>query len=74
MSYYWDCNEEIEFKTIGGRMYLYVIHRDHTHNGICPHAHVLDMSSLSIEKAYVEKEMNRYCGMAHRNGKVIPYK
>ena len=73
MSYYWNNNEEVEFKHINGRLCLLVIHRDHSHNGMKPHAHILDLSSLSLDKAYVEKEMNTYCGMAHNSGEIIPY-
>ena len=56
-----------------GRMYLWAIHRNHSHNGMCPHAHVLDVSNFTIGQAEIEKEMNKYCGMVKDKGKVIPY-
>lgn len=73
MSYFWNNNEEVEFKNMGGHLYLYVIHRDHSHNGMRPHAHVLDLSSLPLGESDVERDMNRYCGKAKDEGEVIPY-
>ena len=73
MGYFWDNNEEVEFKRLNGKLYLYVIHRNHPHNGMQPHAHILDLSSLSLDEAYVQRNMNTYCGMAKDSGEVIPY-
>lgn len=72
--YFWDANEEVEFKWEYGRLYLYVIHRDHSHDGMKPHVHILDLSSLSLEESDVEKKMNTYVGMAKKNGEVRPYR
>ena len=46
MAYFWDVNEKCEFKRLNGRLYLYVIHTDHPHNGYKPHVHILDLSDL----------------------------
>lgn len=73
MAYFFNANEEIEFKRINGRLLLYVIHRDHAHRGMKPHAHVLDISELKIGQTEVEREINQYCGMAKEVGQVIPY-
>ena len=71
---YFDNNEEAEFHREGGRLYLYVIHRNHSHNGMCPHAHILDLTSLRIEQTECERDLNYYMGQAHKYGKVIPYR
>lgn len=73
MGYFWDSNEEVEFKRLDGRLYLYVIHRDHPHNGMCPHVHILDLTDLKIGQAEVERDMNTYCGMAKNIGRVEAY-
>lgn len=73
MGYYWNNNEEVEFKHQDGRLYLWVIHRDHSHNGMCPHVHILDLSGLSLGQTEVERDMNYYCGKAHREGRVERY-
>lgn len=74
MSYFFDSNEEVEFKRIDGILYLYVIHRNHQHQGMQPHAHILNLSSLSLDEAFVRKDLNIYCGKAKDEGEVIPYK
>ena len=66
MAYFWDVNEKCEFKRLNGRLYLYVIHTDHPHNGYKPHVHILDLSDLKIGEAEVERDMNKYCGMAKK--------
>lgn len=71
--YFWDANEEVEFKREGGRLYLWVIHRNHSHNGMMPHVHILDISSLSLGASEVEREMNKYCHMAKECGRVESY-
>lgn len=73
MSYFWDCNEQCEFKRLNGRLYLWVIHTNHSHNGMKPHVHILDLTALSIGQAEVEKDMNTYCGMAKNIGRVEAY-
>lgn len=73
MAYFFDCNEEIEFKILNGRLYLWVIHRDHFHNGMKPHAHILDLTSLSLGETEVKKDLNKYCGLAKESGNVEPY-
>ena len=73
MSYFWDNNEEVEFKELNGRLYLWVIHRDHAHDGKKPHVHILDLSAMSIGQAAVERDMNTYCGIAKNNGRVEEY-
>ena len=72
--YFWNANEEVEFKYEYGRLYLWVIHRDHAHNGLKPHVHILDLSSLSLGQTEVEREMNTYCGMAKERGRVEYYR
>jgi len=71
--YFWNANEEVEWYRQGGRLYLRVIHRNHPHNGMMPHAHILDLTALSVGEAEVERDMNRYCGMAEESGHVEPY-
>ncbi len=73
MSYFLNVNEECEFKHINGRLYLWVIHRDHSHDGKKPHVHILDLSGLSIGQTEAERDMNRYCGMAKNMGRVEQY-
>ena len=73
MAYFWNVNEKCEFKRLNGRLYLYVIHTDHPHNGYKPHVHILDLSDLKIGEAEVERDMNKYCGMAKKFGRVEPY-
>ena len=73
MSYFWDVNDEYEFKHLSGQLYLWVIHRDHSHQGMQPHVHILNLSQLSVGQAEVERDMNKYCGMAKENGRVEPY-
>lgn len=73
MGYFMDVNEETEYKRLNGRLYLYVIHRKHPHNGMMPHAHVLDLTELRIGQAEVSKDFNKYCDMAKESGEVIPY-
>ena len=72
--YFWDANEDVEFKYEGGRLYLWVIHRDHAHDGMKPHVHILDLSDLSLGETEVKRDMNKYCGMAKANGRVEPYR
>lgn len=73
MSYFWNNNEECEFKEIRGRLYLWVIHRDHYHDGKKPHVHILDLTDLQIGQSEAEKDMNTYCGMAKKQGQVESY-
>ena len=73
MSYFLDNNEEVEFKNLNGRLYLYVIHRDHAHDGKKPHVHILDLTDLRLGQTEVERDMNIYCGMAKAKGKVESY-
>lgn len=73
MTYFFDSNEEVEFKRLNGRLYLWVIHRDHYHDGMKPHVHILDLTSLSLGETEVQKNLNIYCGMAKKSGMVEPY-
>lgn len=73
MGYFWDNNEECEFKNLGGRLYLWVIHRNHAHNGMKPHVHILDLTELCIGQTEAERDMNTYCGMAKDRGRVEQY-
>lgn len=72
--YFWDANEEVEFKHEYGRLYLWVIHRNHSHDGMMPHVHILDISSLSLGQTEVERDMNKYCHMAKERGRVERYR
>lgn len=72
--YFWCANEEVEWFLDNGHLFLRVIHRTHSHNGMQPHAHILDLSGLTIGKAEVERDMNHYCGMAKKSGRVEPYR
>lgn len=74
MSNFWDVNDEWEFKKLNGRLYLYVIHRNHQHEGMIPHAHILDLTSLNLGETEVESDLNRFCGMAKDSAKVVPYR
>lgn len=81
MAYFFNSNEEVEFKSIGGRLYLYLIHRDHSHDGMCPHAHVLDITHITFGDTDVDpndprtcRNLNTLCGEAKKNGKVISYR
>ncbi len=73
MSYFFDANEEVEFKRMDGHLYLFVIHRDHSHDGMKPHAHILDITNLTLEQSEVERDLNRYMGEAKEYGRVISY-
>ena len=73
MAYFWDVNENCEFKRLNGRFYLWVIHDDHYHDGMKPHVHILDLTGLKIGQAEVERDMNKYCGMAKESGVVKAY-
>jgi hypothetical protein len=73
MSYFLNNNEQCEFKMIDGRLYLWVIHTDHSHMGMKPHVHILDLSELNLGQTEVEQEINIYCGMAKESGRVEPY-
>jgi len=74
MSYFWDSNEEWEFKRLDGQLYLYVIHRGHQHEGKDPHAHILNLTALNLGETEVEKDLNRFCGMAKEKGQTISYR
>lgn len=73
MTYFFDANEEVEFKRLNGRLYLMVVHRNHYHKGMKPHAHILDLTSLSLGETEVRENLNTYMGMAKRSEEVIPY-
>lgn len=75
--YFFNANEEVMFRQLGGRLYLYVIHRDHAHHGLQPHAHVLDLSRVRFDATDVDldnpascRELNTLCGEAKRYGDV----
>ena len=61
MGYFFSVNEEVEFKRLKGRLYLYVIHRDHTHEGMRPHAHVLDLSRIEFGDTDIDENDPSSC-------------
>ena len=78
MSVFMDQNESYEFKTIDGRLYLWVIHTGHAHDGKKPHVHILDLSGLGFGMTDVSgpkgaQNLNRFLGMAKERGRVESY-
>ena len=81
MGYFFSVNEEVEFKRLNGRLYLYVIHRGHYHEGMCPHAHVLDLSMVEFGTTDIDennpascRNLNVLCDKAKDRGEVVPYR